>query len=1103
MRPVKRAHVGWPPALRELKELLYQVYLAAGAPSLNEIAEDIVGDDGLVGSPSRDTVHRAITDGERPGQQADVVAVATVLARRAAWDVPDLAGRVRDLWMRAFMARGAGRPIGDLRGDVRLVLDGGLGVHPALDIGGASDRFGTLPAYIRRDHDARLKSVVDAAKARRSGIAVLVGGSSTGKTRALWEAVEKLPDGWRLWHPLSPTAPEAILDALADIAPKTVVWLNEAQFYLEPDALGEQVAAGLRELLHDPSRAPVLVLGTLWPGHWDTLTTRTTPDRHAGARELLGGHKIDVPDAFTPADLVALDAGDDVDPRLVQAAQHAKGAQVTQYLAGVPYLLDRYDAARGATLALIHAAMDARRMGAGPHLPLDWLAAAAPGYLDDDEYHSLERDWLSKALAYVTTPCNGIPGILTPITSNGLRNQRTRRRLEAGGVPAGRPAPSLQGPRYLLADYLDQHGRHHRAETIPPIEFWTAAGHYAHPTDLTELGDAAWNRGLYRDAAQLHKRATTHGNPRAAVTLVRHLRALHPTDHQPAQWAAAHAAVDDPGAVAWVLNELRVGAHEQIIALLARGPAAHAAVWLLNELREVGAHEQITALLARGPAAHAAVDDPRAVIWLLQELREVGAHEQVTALAERAAVHAVLDNPQSVAKLLKELRGAGAHEQITALLARDPAVHAALDDPPSVAELLKELRGAGAHEQITALLARDPAARVALDDRHSVAGLLQVLRDVGAHEQVTALAERAAAHAALDNPFSVAGLLQVLRDVGAHEQVTALAERAAAHAVLDNPQFVAELLGVLREAGAHEQVTALLARDPAAHVALDRPHSVVWLLQVLQDVGAHEQVTPLAERAAAHAILDDPYAVGELLQMLQMLQEAGAHEQVTALLARDPAARAALDDPPSVAKLLKELRDVGAHEQVTALAERAAAHAALDNPHSVVWLLKELRDVGAHEQVTALAERAAAHAALDNPSAVAGLLQELWGVGTHEQVTALLARDPAAHVALDYPPSVAKLLKVLREAGAHEQVIALAERAAVHAAVDISSVVGGLLEVLRDLGAQEQVAALTERLPAAGHFDRFIELGGNRERFRLGREPDGSVAPSWTWNDLD
>ena len=55
-----------------------------------------------------------------------------------------------------------------------------------------------------------------------------------------------------------------------------MVWLNEAQFYLDPAeaGLGERVAAGLRELLRDPARAPVLVLATLWPGFWDTLTTR-------------------------------------------------------------------------------------------------------------------------------------------------------------------------------------------------------------------------------------------------------------------------------------------------------------------------------------------------------------------------------------------------------------------------------------------------------------------------------------------------------------------------------------------------------------------------------------------------------------------------------------------------------------------------------------------------------------------------------------------------------------------------------------------------------------------------------------------------------------
>ena len=150
-----------------------------------------------------------------------------------------------------------------------------------------------LPVYVPREHDSALGSVVQAAAAGRSGIAVLVGGSSTGKTRACWEALGLLrdrPGPWRLWHPIDPTRPDAALRELSGIGPRTVVWLNEAQFYLDvPDGgPGERVAAGLRELLRDPDRAPVLVLATLWPRFWDTLTARPAdgPDRHAQAREL-------------------------------------------------------------------------------------------------------------------------------------------------------------------------------------------------------------------------------------------------------------------------------------------------------------------------------------------------------------------------------------------------------------------------------------------------------------------------------------------------------------------------------------------------------------------------------------------------------------------------------------------------------------------------------------------------------------------------------------------------------------------------------------------------------------------------------------------------
>jgi hypothetical protein len=198
-------------------------------------------------------------------------------------------------------------------------------------------------------------------------------------------------------------------------------------------------------------------------------------------------------------------------------------------------------------------------------------------------------------------------------------------------------------PVYRLADYLDQHGRAHRASQIPPAGFWSAAAAHATPADQAALGYAAHVRGLYRDAAQLHKNAAASGNPRA-ISYLSDLKWLRP-DSGPTWWAATHAALDDPLAVA----------------------------------------------------------------ILLITLREAGARAQAGMLAYRAAADAPLDDPGGVASLLDSLQRAGADEQAAALLARDPAAHAPLDDPGGVASLLDSLQRAGADEQATALADRLPA----------------------------------------------------------------------------------------------------------------------------------------------------------------------------------------------------------------------------------------------------------------------------------------------------------------------------------------------------------------------------------------------------------
>jgi hypothetical protein len=200
----------------------------------------------------------------------------------------------------------AGRPLEEVTDPFALEM------HRPVQPEDAPPGLPVMPPYVPREHDQVLGQVVRAAADGRSGIAVLVGGSSVGKTRACWEVLQILraqPDLWRLWHPIDPSRLDAALQELPGIGPRTVVWLNETQSYLDPadGGLGERVAAGLRELLRDPARAPVLVLvlATLWPRYWGTLTARPDggPDPHAQARELLAGHDITVPSAFTPAQL--------------------------------------------------------------------------------------------------------------------------------------------------------------------------------------------------------------------------------------------------------------------------------------------------------------------------------------------------------------------------------------------------------------------------------------------------------------------------------------------------------------------------------------------------------------------------------------------------------------------------------------------------------------------------------------------------------------------------------------------------------------------------------------------------------------------------------
>lgn len=489
-RGVKRAPLR-PGPLRDLKDAVYHLYTRAGRPTLDEIAAEVseLADElDLPALPRRDTINRIIGDARLPSRQHDVVAVAVVLAHATGEDAATVAESVRALW-----ARAAGRdPQGEGQaGPGRRVRDCDpveLEVHPAIRINGRQP-LPYLPQYVRRNHDEEGNKIVNEAIRGNSRLAILVGGSSTGKTRACWEALQRLPERWRVWHPFDPTRPEAADLELTRVSPYTVVWFNEAQHYLltADPAPGERIAAGLRTLLQDPARSPVLVLGTIWPQYWDILTGPSPSydlDLHAQARELLVGTDITVSESWSAAELRALSRAGQTDPRLRDAIRHADAGRITQYLAGVPDLVQRYRNAPPAARAVLTAAIDARRLGHPLPLPHNLLERAAPDYLADFEWDQAGDSWFDQALAYTAKPCHGTAGPLSRI----------------------RPRPSDSGAaapvRYRLADYLQQRGSTERASALPPPGFWAAvATTVDDAATLRTIGDSAARRGRYSRAA--------------------------------------------------------------------------------------------------------------------------------------------------------------------------------------------------------------------------------------------------------------------------------------------------------------------------------------------------------------------------------------------------------------------------------------------------------------------------------------------------------------------------------------------------------------------------------------------------------------------------
>ncbi|MFE2326860.1 hypothetical protein ACFXD5_23545, partial [Streptomyces sp. NPDC059385] len=728
----------------------------------------------------RTTVSEALSP-RKPVPSAETVAA---LASALKLPVPELL----DLQRRAaeesgtVTAHGPGRPIGDWE-------PRDLEVHPAGpgSTGSNSETFAmrALPGYVPREHDRALGEAVRDAMLGQSRMVVLVGASSTGKTRACWEAVQPLADQrWRLWHPFDPSRAEAALEDLHRVGPRTVVWLNEAQHYLGNPAVGERVAAAVHQLLVSPERGPVLVLGTLWPEYatqFRALPTSGGPDPHSRARELLAADRtLTVPDAFdAPALAEAEVLAERGDRLLADALTRVRtSGRMTQDLAGAPELLHRYQHASPPAKAVLEAAMDARRLGVGPHLLQAFLTDAAIDYLGQNDYDQLTDDWAEQAYAELAEPVHGKQAALRRTT------HRPPRRPTIPTTAAGTLPPPPAGPVFRLADYLEQHGRTARRHLCPPASFWHAAHtHLTHPDDLSNLTKAAVKRHRLQWAHHLRHRAAANGHADSLYDLS----------------VRREKAGDRAGAEAWAWQAVAHGNTEVL--------------YRLAELREEAGDRAEAEALAREAATYGNTD---VLAYLARQREKAGDRAGAEALAREAITHGNTDALRYLARLREE---AGDRAGAEAL-----ARQAAATGNTNVLAYLARLREEAGDRAEAEALARQAAAT---GNTNVLAYLARLREEAGDRAEAEALAREALAHGNTQVLYRLAELREKAGDRAGAE---ALAREAVTHGNTD----VLAHLAHFREIAGDRVGAEALAREAVTHGDTD---ALRYLARLREEAG--------------------------------------------------------------------------------------------------------------------------------------------------------------------------------------------------------------------------------------------------------------------------
>ena len=534
-------------------------------------------------------------------------------------------------WLAAWRRARAWRP------DAVLVRDASplaLGVQVA---GNGNDEADTLGPYVPRDRD----ELVRAALKTSGCFLVLVGPSSVGKTRTLYEAVRRVAPRWKV---VRPDDVDDVFRLAAERPVHTVVWLDELQRYL---GKRRQLSAAVISRL---VTAGVMVLGTIWTTEYNALLAPPVggDDQLREAQEvLLLAEVVNIDQALTLPErerAVELAVGDE---RLAEALR-ATDYTFIQMLAGGPALVRWWtDLTNPYASAMIEAAIDARRVGVQSPVGAAILTEAMHDYL-----HPLDRmvdptTWLDRALADAAAL---LAGAVAPV-----------RRV--GGQSAG----STVG--VVVADFLLQHIAQVRRAVGPPHSLWNAlVSHLLDPGDIRRVAASSRARMRYRYSEPLLRQLIAGGEGPAASEL--------------ADILLSHDRVDD--AIALLQDHCARHPHDGAV----RRHLAHLGVLQrrITELRQAGdatGRETVADILAdRGRtetlrlAANAG--DPAAQDELAQLLADRGQTDELDARARagdtfaadrRAALYARHEELDALRSLADSGDEAGSF-QLARLLAR-------------------------------------------------------------------------------------------------------------------------------------------------------------------------------------------------------------------------------------------------------------------------------------------------------------------------------------------------------------------------------------------------------------------------------------------------